>query len=75
MKPLNRGHHARPYMFLGVAAASLICPSRSVLRQLHRSRCTRVRESVDAEVVETLAAYDVYIWDQCFAMEQRLRID
>jgi glyoxylase-like metal-dependent hydrolase (beta-lactamase superfamily II) len=24
MKPLNRGHHAHPYMFLGVAAASLI---------------------------------------------------
>jgi len=23
----------------------------------------------------TLAAYDVYIWDQCFAMEQSLRID
>ena len=22
-----------------------------------------------------LAAYDVYIWDQCFAMEQSLRID
>jgi hypothetical protein len=24
---------------------------------------------------KTLAAYDVYIWDQCFAMEQSLRID
>ena len=23
----------------------------------------------------SLAAYDVYIWDQCFAMEQSLRID
>jgi hypothetical protein len=23
----------------------------------------------------TLAAYDVYIWGQCFAMEQSLRID
>jgi hypothetical protein len=22
-----------------------------------------------------LAAYDVFIWDQCFAMEQSLRID
>ena len=22
-----------------------------------------------------LAAYDVYIWDQCFALEQSLRID
>jgi hypothetical protein len=22
-----------------------------------------------------LAAYDVYIWDQCFSMEQSLRID
>jgi hypothetical protein len=22
-----------------------------------------------------LAAYDVYIWDQCFSMEQGLRID
>jgi hypothetical protein len=22
-----------------------------------------------------LAAYDVYIWDQCFTMEQSLRID
>jgi hypothetical protein len=22
-----------------------------------------------------LAAYDVYIWDQCYAMEQSLRID
>jgi len=22
-----------------------------------------------------LAAYDIYIWDQCYAMEQSLRID
>jgi hypothetical protein len=22
-----------------------------------------------------MAAYDVYIWDQCYAMEQSLRID
>jgi hypothetical protein len=22
-----------------------------------------------------MAAYDVYVWDQCFAMEQSLRID
>jgi hypothetical protein len=22
-----------------------------------------------------LAAYDVYIWDQCYSMEQSLRID
>ncbi len=24
---------------------------------------------------EVLAAYDVFIWDQCYAMEQSLRID
>jgi hypothetical protein len=24
---------------------------------------------------ERLAGYDVYIWDQCYAMEQSLRID
>ena len=23
----------------------------------------------------TMAGYDVYIWDQCYAMEQSLRID
>jgi len=24
---------------------------------------------------ERLAAFDVYIWDQCFTMEQSLRLD
>jgi len=26
-------------------------------------------------VVYRLAAFDVYVWDQCYAMEQSLRID
>jgi hypothetical protein len=32
-------------------------------------------EALTPEWASKLAAFDVYIWDQCYAMEQSLRID
>ena len=75
MKPLNRGHHARPYMFLGVAAASLIALAGVFFDNYIDRVALACVNQLTPKWSTTLAACDVYIWDQCFAMEQSLRID
>jgi hypothetical protein len=65
------------------------CKERELVLPINtRRRDRRVRQPVQRDVVEDVvsrkslrltvedvAAYDVYIWDQCFTMEQSLRID
>ncbi|MDQ3774311.1 MAG: hypothetical protein M3461_08090 [Pseudomonadota bacterium] len=45
------------------------------LRQLHRPSGDIALECADTESSGRLVRFDVFIWDQCYAMEQSLRID
>jgi hypothetical protein len=41
-----------------------------------RPACAGIRmDALTPKWSSKLAAFDVYIWDQCYAMEQSLRID
>ena len=45
------------------------------MTRFERTVAAALDATLPARFASRLAAFDVYVWDQCYAMEQSLRID